>query len=73
MSSLRSSNIFMRWDFRTESCFSCVLGYPGLAVVGDLSSDVAKWHWFLLLMPFTIWLSQVLTGLAVSDWTVSPL
>jgi hypothetical protein len=27
-----------------------VLGYPGLAVVGELGSDGAKWHWFLLLM-----------------------
>jgi hypothetical protein len=32
-------------------------------VVGEMGSDDAKWHWFLLLMflclPLTIWLSQV--------------
>jgi hypothetical protein len=39
MSSLRSSVIFMRWDFRPASCFSGVVGYPGLAVVGELGSD----------------------------------
>jgi hypothetical protein len=50
VSSLRASIIFMRWDFRTGSCFSGVLGYPGLSVVGNLSSDVAKWYLFLLLI-----------------------
>ena len=33
MSSLRSSIIFIRWEFRSESCFSSVLGYPEIAVV----------------------------------------
>jgi hypothetical protein len=28
--------------FKSESCFSGVLGYPGLAVVGELSYDDAK-------------------------------
>jgi hypothetical protein len=41
-----------------------------LAVVGELGCDVAKDHWFLLLMflylPLTMWLSLVLNGLAVS-------
>jgi hypothetical protein len=50
MFSLRSPITFMRWDFRSDSCFSGVLGYPGFAVVGKLGSDGAKWHWFLLLM-----------------------
>ena len=30
-----------RWNFRSESCFSGMLGYPGLAVVEELGSDVA--------------------------------
>jgi hypothetical protein len=33
----------MRCDFKSESCFSGVLGYPGLAVVGELGSDDAKY------------------------------
>ena len=43
-----------------------MLGYPGLAVVGELGSDVAMWPWFLLVvflcLPFAIWLSLVLLG-----------
>jgi hypothetical protein len=27
-----------------------MFGYPGLAVVGQLGSDIAKCHWFLVLM-----------------------
>jgi hypothetical protein len=58
----------MTRDYRSESCFSGVLDYPGLTVFGELGSDGAKWHWFLLLMffclPLSIWLSLVLTGLA---------
>jgi hypothetical protein len=34
--------IFMRWEFRSEFCFLGVLGYPGLSIVGELDSDVAK-------------------------------
>jgi hypothetical protein len=49
----------MRCDFKSESCFSGVLGYPGLAVVGVLNSDDAQCSWFLLVrflhLPFTIW------------------
>lgn len=71
MSTLRSPIIFMRRDFRSESCLSGVLGYPGLAVVRKMSFDCAKWHWCLLLMflslSLIIWLSQVLTGLTVPD------
>jgi hypothetical protein len=33
----------MRYDFKSESCFSGVLVYPGLRVVGVLGSDVAEW------------------------------
>ena len=32
-------HIFERYDFEYESCFSGVLGYPGLAEVGALGSD----------------------------------
>jgi hypothetical protein len=31
----------MKCDFKSESCFSGVLGYQGLAVVGELGSDDA--------------------------------
>ena len=40
----------MRCDFTSESCFSGMLKYPGLIVVGELGSDDAKKPWFLLLM-----------------------
>jgi hypothetical protein len=59
------------WDgiFRSYSCFSGVLE---LDVLGELGSDVAKWHWILLLMFFQLllWLSLELTGLVVSDWSL---
>jgi hypothetical protein len=42
MSFLKSSVIIMRCDFRFKSCFSGVLCYPGLTVVGELDSDDAK-------------------------------
>ena len=42
MSFLKSSIIIMRSDFRSESYFSGVLGYPGLAMVRELGSDDAK-------------------------------
>ena len=49
----------MRYDFKSKSCFSGVLGYPGLTVVGVLGSDDAQWSWFLLVrffhLPFAIW------------------
>jgi hypothetical protein len=32
----------MRNDFRSESCFSSVMVYPGLAMGGELGSDDAK-------------------------------
>ena len=48
----------MRYDFKSESCFSGVLGYPGFTVLGVLGSNDAKWCWFLLVrflhLPFTI-------------------
>jgi hypothetical protein len=32
----------MRYDFKSEYCFSGVFGYPGLAVVGVLGFDDAE-------------------------------
>jgi hypothetical protein len=53
-----SSTNIIRYDFESESCFSGVLGYPGLAEVGVLGSDDAEQSWFLLVrflcLPFTI-------------------
>jgi hypothetical protein len=42
MSFLMSSIIIMRCDFKSQSCFSGVLGYSGLSAVGELGSDDAK-------------------------------
>jgi hypothetical protein len=39
---LKSSFVSMKWDYRSEFCFSGVLGYPELDVVGVLGSDFAK-------------------------------
>jgi hypothetical protein len=59
MSFLKSSIGVMRQDFKSESCFSGVLGYPEFDLVGVLGYDDAKLSWFLLirflLLPFTIW------------------
>jgi hypothetical protein len=48
----------MRYDLKTQSCFSGVWGYPGIAVVGILGSDDVKLSWFLLArffpLPFDI-------------------
>ena len=37
----------MRCDLKSRSCFSSVLGYPGLAVVEELGSDGTMWTWFV--------------------------
>ena len=50
MSFLKSSIIIMRSDFRSISCFSGVMVYPGLAMVQELGSEDAKLSWFLLLL-----------------------
>jgi hypothetical protein len=42
MSFLKSYIIIMRCDFKSESCFSGVLGYPELTVVGVLGFDDDK-------------------------------
>ena len=55
---LKSSTSIMRYDFKSDSCFSGVLGYPGLTVLGILGSDDDEWPWFLLVrflhLPFAI-------------------
>ena len=42
MSFLKFSIIVMKSDFRFKSCFSDVMMYPGLALVGELGSDATK-------------------------------
>jgi hypothetical protein len=42
MSFLKFCTIFMRCAFRSESCFSGVMGYAGITVMGELGSDDAK-------------------------------
>jgi hypothetical protein len=39
---LKSSTRIVRYDFKSESCFSGMLEYLGLAVVGVLGSDDAN-------------------------------
>jgi hypothetical protein len=49
----------MKYDFKSESCFLGVFGYPGLIVLVVLDSDEAEWSWFLLViflcLPLNIW------------------
>ena len=63
--------------FKSKPCFSSVLGYPRLAVVGELGLDDAMSPWFLLVtflhLPFTMWLSLVLVGPDVSGRNLSLL
>jgi hypothetical protein len=42
MSFLKSFIIILRSDSKSESCFSDMVGYPGLAMVEELGSDDAK-------------------------------
>jgi hypothetical protein len=42
MTFLKLSITSMKLEFRSESCFKGVFGYPGLAVVGELGSDNVK-------------------------------
>jgi glucose-6-phosphate-specific signal transduction histidine kinase len=64
-------------SYRPASCFSSILVYSWLAVLEDLSSDSAKVYWFLLLiilsLSLDIWLSQVLSGLGDSVWSLPPV
>ena len=67
----------MRYDFKSSSCFSSVLAYPGFVIVEELGSDGTMLPWFLLVMilhfTFAIYLSLVLAGLSVSDCGLSVL
>lgn len=49
-----------------------MLGYPDLAVVGELGSDGAKLHRLLLIvffgLPFSIWLPVMSAGLKYASW-----
>jgi hypothetical protein len=47
---VKFSITFIRWEFRFDSCFTGVLGYPGLDAVGDLVSGLAVSHWSLFLL-----------------------
>jgi hypothetical protein len=55
---LMSSTVIMRYAFKSGFSFLGVLGCPGMAQVGVLSSDDGMWSWFLLVrflcLPFTI-------------------
>ena len=77
MSFLKFSISIMRCDFKSRSCFSGVLGYPELAVFGELGSHGTMLPWFLLViylhLCFAIWLSLVLAGVAVSYCGLSAL
>jgi hypothetical protein len=59
MSLLMSSFIIMRYDCKCKSYVSVVLGHPGLAVVGELGSDHAKYPWFLALASHHLVISDV--------------
>ena len=47
---------------KSNSCFSRVLRYLELAVVGELGSDVAMWPWFLLLVLVLAFRHLVISG-----------
>ena len=67
----------MTSDFESKSCFSCVLGYPGLAVIGEFGADAAILPRYLLVMflhlPFAILLSLALVGLVITGWCLNHL
>jgi hypothetical protein len=54
-----SSTSIMRYDFKSKSCLSGMLGNLGLAEVGVLGSDDGEWSWFhlvrFLCLPFAVW------------------
>lgn len=61
----------------SESCFfPGLFRYPGLPEVGEQCSTGVKLYQLLLLIffsvSFTIWLSLLLTGLSVSNWSQPP-
>jgi hypothetical protein len=64
-------NVLYNFHFKSDVCFSGMLGYLGLAVVEQLGSDHAKKLLFLLLrflcLSIAIWLPRMLIALAISD------
>ena len=72
---LKSSIIIMRYDFKSETSFSYVLGYPGLALVGELDVDDTNLPWVLLLMILplcpALWLSLMLADLSLIEACLS--
>ena len=48
----KSFTSIMRYDFKSESCFSGVLGYPGLTEVVVLGSDDGEQSRFLLVRSY---------------------
>lgn len=69
----------MRWDLKSQSYSSGVLGYPVLTVVGEVGSDGGIFYW-LLLMCFCaclsisgclwlVWVLQIGAGLPGGRWT----
>ena len=75
MSFLKSYIIVKRYDFKSESCFSCVLGIPGLAVVGELDFADTNLPWDLLIMILPLclafWLSLMLADLSLTEACLS--
>ena len=67
MSFLKSSTSIIRYDFKPEFCFSDVLGYPELAVVGVLGSDVAEWSFFSVSMIMFAFCHLVISGVRCSS------
>jgi hypothetical protein len=65
----KSSTTIMKYDFKSVSCFLGVLGYPGLIVVGVLSSDDAQCSWFLLVIFLHLPFSGV-NAQAISGWSL---
>ena len=52
MSFLNSSISIMKCDFKSKSCFSVVLGYPALALMGELVSFLFYFVFFLFFSIF---------------------
>lgn len=74
ISSLNVSVFYMRLYFRSQSCFSGVLGYPRRTVVEELRSDGAEVYCLILLillsLLFAICSSLILSGLGFSIWNL---
>jgi hypothetical protein len=61
----------MRYDFKSATCFSGVLGYPGLVVLGIVGSDDAQCSWFLLVRFYFCYLEMSGVNVqAVAVWSL---